>query len=74
MRCVMTRVLPLPGPARISAGPSVVVTANLCGSFRPISKSCSTMIYHPYFLLNIPEIALCYHIMVGGNHTTGMGH
>ena len=30
MRCVMTRVLPLPAPARISSGPSVCVTASRC--------------------------------------------
>jgi len=30
MRYVMTRVLPLPAPARISTGPSVVSTASRC--------------------------------------------
>src|SRR5690348_1004005 len=45
MRCVMTRVLPLPGPARISTGPCVVVTALRCGSFNPTSKPlCSNII------------------------------
>src|SRR5258706_4828172 len=40
----MTRVLPLPGPARISSGPSVVVTAFFCGSLSPTSKSCCSNI------------------------------
>src|SRR5882757_5825333 len=30
MRCVIARVLPLPAPARISTGPSVVSTASRC--------------------------------------------
>ena len=34
MRCAMTRVLPEPGPARISSGPSIVVTASRCGGLR----------------------------------------
>src|ERR1700737_4127552 len=34
----MTRVLPLPGPARISTGPSVIVTAFFCGSLNPAQK------------------------------------
>src|ERR1039458_2560069 len=33
MRNVMTRVLPLPAPARISTGPSVVSTASRCCGF-----------------------------------------
>src|SRR5438132_273710 len=41
----MTRVLPLPGPARISTGPSVVVTAFFCGSLSPANKSlCSNIV------------------------------
>src|SRR5439155_6882646 len=41
----MTRVLPLPGPARIRTGPSVVVTASCCGSLSPANKSdCSNII------------------------------
>src|SRR6185503_8534228 len=35
MRCVITRVLPLPAPARISTGPSVASTASRCCSFSP---------------------------------------
>ena len=35
MRWVMTRVLPVPAPARTSSGPSVVVTASRCGGLRP---------------------------------------
>src|SRR5208282_620888 len=33
MRNVMTRVFPLPAPARISTGPSVVLTASRCCGF-----------------------------------------
>ena len=33
MRCASTRVLPEPAPARISTGPSVVVTARACSGF-----------------------------------------
>ena len=33
MRWAMTRVLPLPAPARTSTGPFVVVTASRCGGF-----------------------------------------
>src|SRR5712692_6076962 len=41
----MTRVLPLPGPARISTGPSVIVTAFFCGSLSPANKSfCSNIV------------------------------
>src|SRR5450756_685487 len=36
MRCAMTRVLPEPGPARISSGPSVCSTAS---RWRPLSFS-----------------------------------
>ncbi len=39
MRCVITLVLPLPGPASTSSGPSMVVTAWRCGSFSPASRS-----------------------------------
>src|SRR5689334_18934186 len=72
MRWVMTRVLPLPGPARMSTGPSVVVTACFCGSFSPASKSvCSNIVssstskdnivhLHDYLRLNP-----CYCITVG---------
>ena len=38
-RCVMTRVLPLPAPARIRSGPSVCATASRCSAFRPLRKS-----------------------------------
>ena len=34
MRCARTRVLPEPAPARMSSGPSVVVTARACSGFR----------------------------------------
>ena len=34
MRWVMTRVLPLPGPARISSGPPGCETASRWGSFK----------------------------------------
>ena len=35
MRTVITRVLPVPAPARTSTGPSVVVTARRCSGLRP---------------------------------------
>src|SRR5216683_6667546 len=44
MRCVITRVFPLPGPARINTGPSVAVTASRCGSLSPASKFCDSVI------------------------------
>jgi hypothetical protein len=34
IRCARTRVLPEPAPARISSGPSVVVTARACSGLR----------------------------------------
>src|ERR1035437_1567264 len=39
MRWVMTRVLPLPAPARISKGPSMWLTASLCCALSPLRKS-----------------------------------
>src|SRR5947209_18770298 len=39
MRTVMTRVFPLPAPAMMSSGPSVVVTASRCRSLSEESKS-----------------------------------
>src|ERR1022692_4879187 len=38
----MTRVLPLPAPARISRGPSVQATASRCGGLRPLRKSMAS--------------------------------
>src|ERR1019366_7008952 len=38
-RWVMTRVLPLPAPARIRSGPSVCITASRCCAFSPLRKS-----------------------------------
>src|SRR5688572_32417935 len=35
----MTRVLPLPAPARMSTGPSVVCTASCCCGFKSFDKS-----------------------------------
>src|SRR5689334_857116 len=61
MRCVITRVFPLPGPARISTGPSIVVTASRCGSLRPASKSCASVMmifllcYEVYYPVTQPE-------------------
>src|SRR5882724_5111428 len=40
----MTRVLPLPAPARISRGPSVVVTASRCGGLSFSKKSIINLI------------------------------
>src|SRR6185437_1354758 len=39
IRWVITLVFPLPGPAKTSSGPSVVVTASRWGWFSPESKS-----------------------------------
>ena len=39
MRCVSTRVLPEPAPARMSSGPSPCVTASRWGSLRPSSRA-----------------------------------
>ena len=39
MRWVMTRVFPLPAPARISSGPSVWLTASRCCGLSPLRKS-----------------------------------
>src|SRR6185437_2273713 len=39
IRCVITRVLPLPAPARINTGPSVVSAASRCWGLRPERKS-----------------------------------
>src|SRR6187397_3650618 len=41
MRCVITRVLPLPAPARMRTGPSVVSTASRCCSLRPVRRGDS---------------------------------
>ena len=35
---VITRVLPLPGPAITNTGPSVVSTANCCSEFKDVIK------------------------------------
>src|SRR5205814_1438460 len=40
LRRVMTRVLPLPAPARISSGPSICVAASRCVSVRSASRWC----------------------------------
>src|SRR6267143_6895269 len=39
IRCVSTRVLPLPAPAKISNGPSSAATAARCGGFSPSRRS-----------------------------------
>src|SRR5947209_8673822 len=39
MRCVMTRVLPVPGPARTRRGPSTFSTALRCCALRLLSMS-----------------------------------
>src|SRR6516225_5431723 len=46
MRWVMTRVFPLPAPARISRGPSVWLTASRCGAFSPSRNSMSGRHFH----------------------------
>src|SRR5256712_7515496 len=38
----MTRVLPLPAPARTRSGPSPAVTASRCGGFRSSRKRVSS--------------------------------
>ena len=42
-RCVSTRVLPEPAPARISSGPPPCVTALRCSSLRPASSGWSAV-------------------------------
>src|SRR5438128_348106 len=42
MRCVITRVLPLPAPARMSTGPSVASTASRCWGLRPTRRGDSS--------------------------------
>src|SRR5439155_25320415 len=39
IRCVKTRVLPLPAPAKIRSGPSPAVTAARCGGLSPVKRS-----------------------------------
>src|SRR4051794_4046976 len=39
MRCVSTRVLPEPAPARMSSGPAAWVTASRCSGFRPSRRA-----------------------------------
>src|SRR5579863_5933397 len=46
IRCVITRVLPLPAPARIRTGPSVVSTASRCWGLRPERKSTTEPFSH----------------------------
>src|SRR5437762_8163039 len=45
MRYVMTRVLPLPAPARMSTGPSVASTASSCCGLRSFAKSIQRSFY-----------------------------
>ena len=45
----MTRVLPLPAPARIRTGPSVVSTASRCWGLRPERKSTTSLFSHWWF-------------------------
>ena len=42
MRQVMTRVLPEPGPARMSNGPEACCTASRCGGFNPANPTAVT--------------------------------
>ncbi len=46
-RCVSTRVLPDPAPARMSSGPSTWVTALRCSGLRPASSGWSAVIRYP---------------------------
>ena len=41
MRVVITRVLPVPAPARTSSGPSVVETASRCDGLSDASSAAS---------------------------------
>src|SRR2546430_15703116 len=43
MRCVSTRVLPLPAPAKTSSGPSGAWTASRCCAFKPSSSALVTI-------------------------------
>src|SRR6185503_7688842 len=42
IRCVITRVLPLPAPARISTGPFTAATASRCCGLRPASEAAAS--------------------------------
>ena len=55
-RCVTTRVLPLPGPARISSGPSKCVTASRWASVNPLSNGSTEQYTSPCLRL-LPKIA-----------------
>ena len=48
MRLVNTVVLPLPAPAKISKGPSVVVTASACCGFSPVRIDSIVTESHPF--------------------------
>src|SRR5437879_12249693 len=55
----MTRVLPLPAPARISTGPSVVSTASRCWGLRSLrNDKLSTALFHCQ-LLPIANLKTC---------------
>src|SRR5205085_11265476 len=53
MRYVITRVLPLPAPARISTGPSVVSTASRCCGFS--SSRNDKALTQIYFQLSVAD-------------------
>src|SRR5256885_4015459 len=63
MRCVMTRVLPLPAPARMSNGPSVEATASRCWGLSPKRKSTKNLFSHrggvPERKLSAEDATLC---------------
>ncbi|MBF8266389.1 MAG: hypothetical protein HW384_2253 [Dehalococcoidia bacterium] len=70
MRCVITLVLPLPGPARTSNGPSTVSTASFWAGFSPAKVSISLWNYNTtggfykpdyyrVYALVVTEIELC---------------
>ena len=57
MRCVITRVLPDPAPARISSGPSVASTAARCSGLRWSRRECKASRPAGRFLHLINKIA-----------------
>src|SRR5699024_12841542 len=50
IRCVNTRVFPLPAPAIINSGPSVCLTAACCSLFNPFNNSSIVLLNQSHHL------------------------
>ena len=59
MRCASTRVLPEPAPARMSSGPSVVVTARACSGFSRLTIDVAS------FLASAAGIVASFLVLAG---------